>query len=63
MNSDSGWAESAQQFQQIFGDSWSQALESFQGIGASANTAKPQVKFSPDKLKTLQQQYMQQARE
>lgn len=63
MNSDSGWVESAQQFQQIFGDSWSRALESFQGIGASADTIKPQVKFSPEKLKTLQQQYMDEARE
>ena len=64
MNSDSGWVESAQQFQQIFGDSWSRALESFQGIGANgADANKPQVKFSPEKLKTLQQQYMDEARE
>ena len=63
MSSDSGWADSAQQFQQVFGDSWSRALESFQGIGASADTKKPQVKFSPEKLKTLQQQYMEEARE
>ncbi len=63
MNSDSGWVESAQQFQQILGDSWSRALESFQGIGVSADTIKPQVKFSPEKLKTLQQQYMDEARE
>ena len=63
MSSDSGWAESAQQFQQVFGDSWSRALESFQGIGTSADTTKPQVKFSPEKIKALQQQYMEQARE
>ena len=63
MSSDSGWAENAQQFHQIFGDSWSRALESFQGIGAGEDTAKPQVKFSPEKIKALQQQYMEQARE
>jgi polyhydroxyalkanoate synthase len=63
MSSDSGWAENAQQFHQIFGDSWSRALESFQGIGASSEVAKPQVKFAPDKIQALQQQYMEQARE
>ena len=63
MSSDSGWADNAQQFHQIFGDSWSRALESFQGIGTSSEVAKPQVKFAPDKIQALQQQYMEQARE
>ena len=58
MSSDSGWADNAQQFHQIFGDSWSRALESFQGIGTSSEVAKPQVKFAPDKIQALQQQYM-----
>lgn len=63
MSSDSGWAESAQQFQQIFGDSWSRALESFQGIGNSPQAAVPAVQFSPGKIQELQQQYMDQARD
>ena len=63
MSSDSGWADNAQQFHLIFGDSWSRALESFQGIGTSSEVAKPQVKFAPDKIQALQQQYMEQARE
>ncbi|MDD2711948.1 MAG: class I poly(R)-hydroxyalkanoic acid synthase [Simplicispira sp.] len=61
MGSDSVWAESAQQFQQVFGEGWSHALQSFQGIGNTPNT--PAIHFAPDKLKTLQQQYMEQARE
>ena len=61
MGSDSVWAESAQQFQQIFGDSWSRALESFQGV--SNAPAAPPVQFAAEKIQALQQQYMEQARE
>ncbi len=63
MNSESPWAESAQQFQQIFGQSWSQALQAFQkmDLGAGAVGAAPQVTFSPEKLQALQQQYLQEA--
>jgi polyhydroxyalkanoate synthase len=31
MNSEADWAKGAQQFQQLFGDSWGKALQSFQG--------------------------------
>ena len=43
MTSESPWAKSAQQFQQIFGQSWSQALQSFQNlnIGAQVPAAAP----------------------
>ena len=65
MHSESPWADSAQQLQQIFGQSWAQALQSFQtlDLGAALPTAAPQLKFSPDKLKTLQQQYLKDAQE
>ncbi|RZJ52314.1 MAG: class I poly(R)-hydroxyalkanoic acid synthase, partial [Acidovorax sp.] len=64
MNSESPWADSAQQFQQIFGQSWSQALQSFQkmDLGASAPAA-PQLQFSPSKLQALQQQYLDEAKQ
>ena len=32
MNSEALWAQGAQQFQQIFGDSWAKALQSFQNL-------------------------------
>ena len=67
MNSDSPWAESAQQFQQIFGQTWAQALQSFQkldlGSQASATPMPPAVQFSPAKLQALQQQYIKEAQE
>ena len=64
MNSESPWAESAQQFQQIFGQSWSQALQSFQkmDLGAQMSTA-PALQLSPPKLQALQQQYLKEAQE
>lgn len=64
MNSESPWAESAQQFQQIFGQSWSQALQSFQkmDLGAQMPTA-PALQLSPPKLQALQQQYLKEAQE
>jgi len=63
MDSDSVWGQSAQQFQQIFGESWSRALQSFQGIGqGSQPAALPALRFAPDKVQALQQQYMEQAR-
>jgi polyhydroxyalkanoate synthase len=64
MNSESPWAESAQQFQQIFGQSWSQALQSFQKLDLGGKPpAAPPVQLSPAKLQALQQQYLQEARE
>ncbi len=64
MESDSVWGQSAQQFQQMFSDSWSRALQSLQapGNGASGAPDLPAVKFAPEKLQVLQQQYMDQAR-
>ena len=62
MNSESPWDQSAQQFQQIFGQSWAQALQAFQGMDlGAALPAAPQLKFSQSKLQALQQQYIQEA--
>jgi polyhydroxyalkanoate synthase len=66
MNSEAEWAKGAQQFQQLFGDSWAKALQSFQGLdmGAAATGAQaPKLAFSPDKLQQLQQQYLKEATE
>ncbi|MDP3227571.1 MAG: class I poly(R)-hydroxyalkanoic acid synthase [Acidovorax sp.] len=64
MNSESPWAESAQQFQQIFGQSWSQALQSFQkmDLGTPGPAAAP-LQLSQPKLQALQQQYLNEAKE
>ena len=69
MDSDSVWAQSAQQFQQIFGDGWSRALQSSptgsmgQMGQLSGPASLPKVKFSPEKLQALQQEYLEQARQ
>ena len=66
MDSDSVWAQSAQQFQQIFGDGWSRALQSIPTtqMGQLAGPAPmPKVKFSAEKLQALQQEYLEQARQ
>ena len=63
------WAQSAEQLQKTFGESWTKALQSFQqldlgamGKGFSATGAdQPQINFSQDKLQELQQQYLQDA--
>ena len=62
MNSESPWAQSAQQVQQILSQSWAQALQSLQQAqpGAAAPAAQ-QVQLSPDKLKTMQQEYLKEA--
>ncbi len=55
------WTQSAQQFQQTFGDGMAKAMQAFQGMGlpSSAPAASaPQISFAPEKLQTLQQQYM-----
>ena len=62
------WTQAAQQFQQSMTENWSKAVQSLQGMdlgvlgavmptGATANP--PEIRFSPDKLAALQQQYMQ----
>ena len=66
MDSDSVWAQSAQQLQQIFGDNWSRALQPGQ-LGQAGPlaipAAMPKVQFSAEKLQELQQQYFEQARQ
>lgn len=62
------WAQSAEQFQKTLGDSLAKTFESFKNIdlgeaGAElmASAKTPSIKFSQDKLKELQQQYMTEA--
>ena len=76
------WANSAQELQQTFADSWAKALQSFQttdmgplrtaaekmmgaaGMGTGTGAAPgnlPAMRFAPEKLQALQQQYMQEA--
>ena len=64
MNSEADWAASAQQFQQNFGQQWTQALQSFGGLDLGAMPSMPsmpQLSFSPEKVQALQQAYMQEA--
>ena len=63
MNSDSLWAQSAQQFQQMLTQGWSQALESFQKMDLGANKAPMAMRMAPEKLQALQTQYLQEATE
>ncbi len=66
MDSDAQWAEGARQFQRIFGDSWAQAMKAMQpmDLGAFSTATQPHapVRFAPDKLAALQQQYLEEAR-
>ena len=62
------WSQSAQQFQQMVGDGMAKAMQSFQAqgnglAGAMGNTGSSpaQLRFAPDKLQALQQQYTQDA--
>ena len=63
------WAQTAQQFQQTLSESWSKAMQSFQGLDLNgvgvpmpaAGANLPQVSFSPEKLQELQQQYLKDA--
>ena len=65
------WAQSAEQFQQTFSDSWAKAMQSFQGLNAvgmpmgfpSAAPNLPEIKVSPEKMQELQQQYLKEAAE
>jgi polyhydroxyalkanoate synthase len=67
MNSESSWQQSAQQFQQIMGEMLGSAMRSgtspFANMPAmpSGAATAPALKFSPEKLKELQQQYMSEA--
>ena len=61
------WTQAAQQFQQSMTENWSKALQSLQGMDLGAlgagmstgTTANPsEIRFAPEKLAALQQQYM-----
>jgi polyhydroxyalkanoate synthase subunit PhaC len=65
VNTPDFWTQSAQQFQQIFGDGMAKAMQAFQGMNLGAGmpsaapaASAPQISFAPEKLQTLQQQYM-----
>ncbi|QTN29003.1 class I poly(R)-hydroxyalkanoic acid synthase [Rhodoferax sp. AJA081-3] len=62
------WTQAAQQFQQSMTENWSKAVQSLQSMdlgamGASLPTGTatkaPDIRFAPDKLQALQQQYLQ----
>ena len=63
------WAQAGQQFQQSLTEGWGKAIQSLQNLdlgalGVNAPQAPPAqapVKFSPEKLQELQQQYLQDA--
>jgi len=60
------WAQAAQQFQQTLSDSWAKAMQGLPGaglggLGQSLPEAPSPLAFSPEKLKTLQEQYLQEA--
>ena len=62
------WTRSAQQYQQLFGDGWAKALQSFQTMdpaaaGSGTAQAAEQLRFSAPKLQALQQQYLKEAAE
>ncbi|MDD5478771.1 class I poly(R)-hydroxyalkanoic acid synthase [Rhodoferax sp.] len=66
------WLQTAQQFQQTMTESLSKTFASFQNMDigsvstklmAPTTSAPPDIKFSPEKLQTLQQQYMAAATE
>ena len=64
MTTDSQWAESAQQFQKFFGEGWAQALQSLQTLDVGGQMpAAPAIKFAPERLQELQQQYLKEAQE
>ena len=56
------WANAAQQFQQLFGESWEKAVQSFQNLDLGTASmpgvgTMPSLTFSPEKLQELQAQY------
>ena len=59
------WTQSAEQFQSAMGEGMAKAMQAFQGMGIGAGmpssapaASAPQISFAPEKLQTLQQQYM-----
>ncbi|MBV7417796.1 MULTISPECIES: PHA/PHB synthase family protein [Comamonas] len=61
MNSEPIWGQSAQAFQQFFGEHWAKTLQSFQQIDPKAPGPVPSVQFEPGKLQALQQEYVREA--
>ena len=62
------WTQAAQQFQQSMTENWNKAIQSLQsmdlgamgaGMPTGTNAAQPEIRFAPDKMQALQQQYMQ----
>ncbi len=60
---DNVWAQAAAQFQENLNQSWTQALTSFQGVGAAASpdTSHPALHFSTEKLDSLRESYLKDA--
>ncbi|MFT3811814.1 MAG: class I poly(R)-hydroxyalkanoic acid synthase [Acidovorax sp.] len=61
MNPESPWGQSAQQLQQMFSNSWSQALQSFQNLDLGSAKAPKALRFAPAKLRELQERYLKEA--
>ena len=60
MSSASDWNAASQQFQDFFAQQWRTAFQSFSASG-QAGTAPVAMQFDAEKLKTLQQNYVQEA--
>ena len=60
---DKVWKQAAAQFQENLNQSWTKALTSFQGVGASASpdTSHPALHFSTEKLERLRESYLKDA--
>ena len=54
------WSQSAEQFKKQFGDSWTQALASFQKMDLG-DAGMKSLQFSPAKLAELQKHYVEEA--
>ena len=54
------WSQSAEQFKKQFGDSWTQALASFQKMDLG-DAGMKSLQFSPTKLAELQKHYVEEA--
>ncbi|HXC40008.1 MAG TPA: class I poly(R)-hydroxyalkanoic acid synthase, partial [Burkholderiales bacterium] len=63
MNSETSWADAAQQFQHDLGEGWSRALQSMQTLNSGAFPAVPHLGFSTEKLQALQQAYLKETAE
>ena len=63
------WRQTAQQMQQTFADNWTTAMQALQAAAGNAPSsgvpgdvaAMPKITLEPEKLQTLQQQYLREA--